>query len=296
MGAAGCFWREWQDAELTGVARHFFPWWWEEQYARDPVEEHSLTADERALMVRHGLSLGQIAYRRQLQTNFRGLTKQEYAEDANECFLSSGDCVFDTYAIDGRLRAICAPAQTRLKGQLQIWYPPIPGRKYLVAADPAGGGTEGDFSAAQVMDLGTGLQCAELQAKMEALEFAQELTRLGREYNDALMVVERNNHGSGVLAYLHGICRYPSIYTEGGKDGWLTNAVTRPQVLAGLGAALVESPEIFSSERLLKECRCFVRQQNGRTEAQAGEHDDCVMAMAIALAARREQLELRRVS
>jgi hypothetical protein len=67
-------------------------------------------------------------------------------------------------------------------------------------------------------------------------------------------------------------------------------------VLAGLGSALVESPGIFSSERLLKECRSFVRHLNGRTEAQAGEHDDCVMAVAIGLAARNEVLLMRRVS
>jgi hypothetical protein len=33
-----------------------------------------------------------------------------------------------------------------------------------------------------------------------------------------------------------------------------------------------------------------VRQASGRAEAQAGEHDDCVMAMALALAVRGEKL------
>jgi len=52
----------------------------------------------------------------------------------------------------------------------------------------------------------------------------------------------------------------------------------------------VETAGIFTSERLLRECRSFVRQASGRAEAQAGEHDDCVMAMAIALAVREERL------
>jgi hypothetical protein len=55
-----------------------------------------------------------------------------------------------------------------------------------------------------------------------------------------------------------------------------------------LASALVERPEIFQSRRLLRECRTFVRLRNGGTGAQAGAHDDCVMAMAIALAARAE--------
>jgi hypothetical protein len=61
-------------------------------------------------------------------------------------------------------------------------------------------------------------------------------------------------------------------------------------MLGYLGAALVEAPGLFSSERLLRECRSFVRQASGRAEAQAGEHDDCVMAMALALAVREEKL------
>jgi len=39
---------------------------------------------------------------------------------------------------------------------------------------------------------------------------------------------------------------------------------------------------------LRRECRTFVRQRNGKMAAQSGEHDDCVMAMAIALQVRAE--------
>jgi hypothetical protein len=52
----------------------------------------------------------------------------------------------------------------------------------------------------------------------------------------------------------------------------------------------VDEPAKFMSKRLLCECRSFVRLPNGRTGARAGAHDDCVMAMAIALAARAEML------
>jgi hypothetical protein len=59
-------------------------------------------------------------------------------------------------------------------------------------------------------------------------------------------------------------------------------------MLGQLNAALVEEPERFQSRRLLGECRSFVRQANGTSGAQAGTHDDRVMAMAIGLAARAE--------
>lgn len=286
MGASGCFWREWQDAASAGVVQHFFPWWWEPAYVSQPAKEATLTEEELGLRENHGLTLGQIGYRRLMQKRYRGLAKQEFAETAHECFLASGNCYFDTAAVDRRLGEVGDAPTIRLGGQLQVWFPPQAGRRYIVAADPAGGGAEGDYTAVQVIDAKTGLQCAELQAHFSVLETAQEVAKLAREYGNALVVVERNNHGSAVIAFLRGVCRYDHLFQQGGQVGWLTTSISRPQVLASLACALVETPEIFSSQRLLMECRSFVRKGNGRVEAQAGEHDDCVLAMAIALAVR----------
>jgi hypothetical protein len=66
--------------------------------------------------------------------------------------------------------------------------------------------------------------------------------------------------------------------------------LSRPAILGDLEGALVQEPRRFVSERLLRECRCFVRLENGRLEAKAGEHDDLVLAMAIALQARKKAL------
>ncbi len=91
-----------------------------------------------------------------------------------------------------------------------------------------------------------------------------------------------------MLAYLGGVCKYPSIYRQGGQEGWLTSSLSRPGMIGTLSAALVESPGAFHSRRLLKECRTFVRLRSGKTGAQSGAHDDCAMAMAIGLSARAE--------
>jgi hypothetical protein len=288
MGAGGCFWREWQEARETGMAQHFFPWWYEDTYVGLAVDEDTLTEDESRLMRAHGLTHAQIGYRRQIFANFRGLAKQEYAEDPTECFLASGECAFERDVIARRLTELDGPIEERLGGQLQIWLPPQAGRKYLVAVDPAGGGSEGDYSVAQVIDLESAIQCAELQRKADPRELAQEATKLAKEYNNALVVVERNNHGTTVLAFLAESCKYPHVYEQGGQGGWLTSTLTRPKMIGDMTAALSESPEKFRSERLLRECRTFVRQRNGKMAAQSGEHDDCVMAMAIALQVRAE--------
>jgi hypothetical protein len=116
-------------------------------------------------------------------------------------------------------------------------------------------------------------------------ELAGRLIALANFYNRALLVVERNNHGYGVLAHLQSQ-GYANLYKEGGQDGWLTSAVTRPAMIENLAAVLATEPGLFRSSRLLSEFRTFVRHPDGGSGGTAGSHDDCVMAMAIAWAAR----------
>jgi hypothetical protein len=290
-GVGGCFYDEWQKAGETGMVRHFFPWWMERRYRAQGVEDAELSLEERKLMSRHGLDREQIGFRRQIRADFRGLARQEFAEDEESCFLAGGDSVFELAAVEARLPTTAPPVELRCNGQLEIWLPPVRGKVYLVAVDPASGGSQGDFSAAQVLELETGLQCAEFAGHVGGLELARLVTELAGEYNRAWLVIERNNHGSGVLALAESVCKYPLIYRQAGQPGWLTTSVSRPAVLSRLNAALVEQPECFQSRRLLGECRSFVRMADGRTGARPGTHDDRVMAMAIGLAARAEMLE-----
>ena len=59
-------------------------------------------------------------------------------------------------------------------------------------------------------------------------------------------------------------------------------------MIENLGAMLIEQPSLFHSPRLLGELKTFVRHSDGHGAAAEGAHDDCVMAMAIALAVRKE--------
>jgi len=223
---------------------------------------------------------------------------QEFAEDAELCFRTTGDCCFDMDSLDQRLREVKDPAETRLSGRLQIFLPPQPGREYIVAVDPAGGGARGDYAAVEVIDRESGAQCAELRQRLRPRELAAAAGALAREYSapgrPALLVVERNNHGHGVLAFLTGAEPYEHIYCSKELPGWLTSAVSKPAIIGGLDTLLAEKPELFRSKRLLEECRTFVNHANGSMGAAHGTHDDCVMAFAIAQAVRREMLGSRR--
>jgi len=298
-GAYGAFYDEWASGVDAGegLVRHFLPWWLEPAYVGSAVDVDRMSKEELDLLHRHGLSPAQIGFRRELEARYGVMRSQEFAEDAESCFRTTGMCCFDLESIERRLIELRAEPLQRRGGALQIWLPPAAGREYVVAVDSAGGGEDGDFAAVQVVELATGLQCAELQQRLRPVELARAAAELATEYNRAVIVVERNNHGAAVLAYLETRERYDRIWCGGrqrGEPGWLTTASSKPEMIARLGSLLLESPERFYSRRLLAECRTFVASAHGATGAIRGAHDDLVMAMAIAQAVRAEVLSRRR--
>lgn len=294
-GAGGTFYEEWHRAPETGYQRHFYPWWWEPTYRR-PVEIAEFTDEEIKLMQKEDLDAQQIAFRREMRANFRNRAPEEYAEDPDSCFLASGDSVFDTEVIKTRLLQRAPIIETADHGRLLTFFPPLAAGKgflakqYIIAVDPAGGGTYGDYSCVQVIEKSNGVQCAELQGHYSINELAAHVARLARMYNDALVAVERNNHGYAVLVSLTMGQGYTNLYQTGGQPGWVTNVATRPRMLENLAGLLSAAPFMFLSPRLLEECRTFVRHPDGTCSAAAGAHDDTVMAMAIAEIVRAEVL------
>ena len=301
-GAGGYFHSEWLRAKRRldpdgGFTPHFFPWWIESAYRRRvrPGEVlEPFSESERLLIEGDGLTPEQIKYRRYLRATFGDLAPQEFAESDSECFLASGRPVFDVAAIDARMRILPPPLVVRNNGAEQVWYGPVAGRSYIIGADVAEGGENGDFSAAVVLDAETGLQCAELCARWPIPRFAEELARLGTRYHHALVAVERNNHGHAVLYALEQHLGYPRIYrhteTESRRvaKGWPMNEQTKPQCIMALSKILRDAPGILSSPRLLEQCRSFSYREDREMGALAGAHDDLVIAAAIAFAVRAQ--------
>jgi hypothetical protein len=286
-GAGGLFYQEWQRSEDTGYTRHFFPWWYDASYTLEAGASFApLTEEETELAAAQGLTIEQIAWRRKQWASLRGRAAQEFAEDPVQCFRASGECEFDLEAVERAMEAAGEPSEIRYGGRLKIWLPARPGREYVIGADPAGGGIEGDYSCAEVIDRDLGMQCAELHGHWAPGEFAKELMALGKEYNTALLAVEKNNHGHGVLAHLEG--KYPLLFMQKGQYGWVTTAYSRPRMIQNLAEVMIDAPRCFRSRVLLNECRTFVRDVDARVGAAPGTHDDCVIAMAIAWAVRKE--------
>lgn len=186
------------------------------------------------------------------------------------------------------------------EGPVRIYAMPEPGRPYVIGADTAGDGS--DWFVAQVLDNISGAQVCTLRSHYDEDSFARQLYCLGRFYGDALIGVEVNF--STYPVKLLELMGYPRLYVREVEDnytgalrrsfGFRTDRVTRPLILGELVRWVREHPELLRDEETVQELLTFVRSERLRPEAAPGAHDDCVMALAIALHIRPQQsMELR---
>jgi hypothetical protein len=104
-----------------------------------------------------------------------------------------------------------------------VFAAPQPGRRYVLGADPAEGNPTSDDSALTVMDL-DGEECAALAGKFQPAVLAAHADAIGRWYNGAGAMVERNNHGHAVLLWLTDHGSLPLLSGPDGRPGWLSNS------------------------------------------------------------------------
>ncbi len=141
---------------------------------------------------------------------------------------------------------------------------------------------------------------------MPPAQFARLLGAAGHYYREALLGVERNNHGHSVLNTLMNEVQYTNLYRHvdyhdpynyGQLPGWPTNAKTKPVMVDDLDEAISEGHLRIHSADLVRECLTYVVDDAGATGAQPGHHDDRVIAAAIAWQLRkrpRPQLQIAR--
>ena len=149
-----------------------------------------------------------------------------------------------------------------------------------------------------MIDNRTGRQAAVLRCRdLGEEEYAHQVYCLGKWYNWALVGVE-NNYSSYPTRELERL-GYPRLYVREVEDsfthrlrksyGFLTTAVTRPVLIAGLQTLMRQTPEAVVDRETLSEMLTFIYNERRRPEAQAGAHDDLVLALGIAHFIRGQQ-------
>jgi len=302
-GASGAFYDLWHSAVrgIGGWKPVFYEWWWDDGYSipLDPEEVIEYEADELALVERHGLTPEQIKWRREKLEEFessgehnRELFFQEYPEDPETCFLTSGNCFFDAPFLRTLKASAPAPLEERENG-LRVFRYPEPGYEYVMGVDTAGF-TGGDCCAFVVRDRRTNERVATLKNRdMAPFDLAEVACKTGIEYNTALITIERNGVGLSTVEKALEL-GYENLYWSVGQDGepkacgWSTTSVSRPVMLADLRQEVADMADDvidanLNDDRLIDEMLHFVKGVGigAKAEAAPGENDDLVICDAI---------------
>lgn len=191
-------------------------------------------------------------------------------------------------------------------GPLKIWQHPVPGRSYVIGIDSSGGGPDGDFAAAVVLDAEACAVVAIWRDHVPAIPWGKCCARLGHFYNLAMLSFETHPSAHGLsAAHAAAGMGYPKLFrhrmygrtTRDSTDevGFHTTSVTKPQCIDRVKQALDDNCPIPSQD-LVDELRLqrwdvpktgLQRQGAPRmVTASRSEHDDLVMSYAIALMSR----------
>lgn len=222
-------------------------------------------------------------------------------------FIGSGDTFFNAKILE-KLKGkdpimiqklhITNDEEYQHDAELYMFESPVPNRKYAMGVDVQSK-IGSDRSAIQVVDLTNSHQVQEyLGLQVNFKDLAKIIYEVNRIY-PSIIAVERNNNGEQVIEHLleynnldlfrdsmmPGSTSTADIIMKNDKFGFLTSQKTRPQILNYLYELVndykPDAPFLYS-ERLINEMLQFEYNFRNKPEAQAGYHDDLVMAFAIA--------------
>lgn len=308
-GVGGYFYDLWQQAKNgeNDFIPLFFPWFEHEEYRMPVSDGFVLTGEEQELKSQYNLDNEQLAWRRwAIRNNCNGdpqLFSQEYPSNDMEAFLVSGRPRFDMPTLmeylnqceDGQRGYLERVGSTLKfipdpKGYIEVWDTPQRGKEYFIGGDVAKGLVTGDYSAAPVYNADKNL-VALWHGHIDPDLFADQIVTLGLYYNEALLAPEENNHGLTVINKAKQ--EYWNIYKRTTHDkvtdetkeqlGWYTTEQSKKLAIDNLAKLVRERRIGIKSKKFVQELMTYIIEDDGKTNAQEGSHDDIVMASAIIL-------------
>lgn len=303
-----------------GYTPIFFAWFEMPEYRRIPLPGFQRTEEEEELARIFGLDDEQLAWRRWcIATQCGGdlnLFHQEYPATPDEAFIATGQCVFDKQALVLRREQVREDAweygmfrmeyniagrivhyewHQEMKGPIRIRKHPEKRVPYVFGGDTAGTGS--DWFAGHVLDNRTGEQVAVIHHQFGERAYAEQVYCLAMYYNEALVGIETNYSTFPELC-LEGM-GYRKLYVRQRLDnftgkmvdafGFETTTKSRPLAIDGLKDVAAGALETITDYETLGEMLTFVYDEDWKPQAEEGEHDDLVMALAIAHHIRPQQ-------
>ena len=267
----------------------------------------NLDADETQLYDM-GASLEQLVWRRQkIATDGLETFKVEFPSTDDECFLTTGQQLFDSKRIDSISNAIIKNKITYLQKDkivglplilqnlypksLQIYSIPKSGERYYIGVDCSEGIGQ-DYSTAIVLNK-DGEQVAQFKNnQLKPYQLADVIDTLGRYYNKALLTIEKASGGHSVIERLRYDKHYMNMtkyktYDEFNRAIWKvgfdTNNKTKSIIVNDAREWFEKGLLQIRSRGILDEMKVFVSNDKGGMGAISGQHDDLVMGLCLAI-------------
>jgi len=212
-----------------------------------------------------------------------------------ECnFLGSGDNVIPSETMKSiKEKHIREPENKFMGGALWQWKEPVQGHRYIMGVDVSRGDSE-DFSTISVIDFDEREQVLEYIGKVPPDILAEIAFKWGNSYNAFIVTDITGGMGVSTSRKLQEL-GYKSLYVDGVNpaDKWKWDPKTQDKI-PGINfnskrVLIIQAFEealrfdfSLKSQRLFNELNTFVY-VNGRPDHQKGQHDDLIMAMAIAI-------------
>lgn len=314
----GNWWHQQWDLAVRGESDYvpmFFPWWKHPDY-RLPTTltvKSELDVEEKKLLLM-GAPMEAIQWRRwaipNLAQNSLDLFMQEYPSTPEEAFLTTGTPIFNPITVndcydqsltgvtghlverpDGTIHFERDPA-----GYLTLFRKPAEDRRtdrYFIAGD-ASMTLNGDYSCAQVLDRRKTEQVAVWRGKMDATTFGEEMMKIGKFYNWAMLCPEILGGGQATIGIMKHK-NYPNIFTgvwpdrtTGGMQnimGWQTNFNRKQYAVSVLKKLFVDRSITIHDPNTRYEAVNYIMRPDGKMGNSANSaHDDTISALSIAVA------------
>jgi len=227
----------------------------------------------------------------------RNMSARQIAQELECNFNASGETVISAADINRLYDGITEPKyRVGFDRNLWLWEQYDAANTYLLVADVARGDAA-DYSVFHVIKLETMEVIGEYQGKPNLEQFASILDSTGKEYGEAMLVVENNSLGISILEKLQER-EYPNLYfsikgtheyiTEvqaqginNSVPGFTTSSKTRPLIIAKMEEFIRNQLITIYSSRIIGEFKTFIW-NNNKAQAMRSYNDDLVMALAIA--------------
>ena len=260
------FWKFWNDADndRNGFVNLFIPYW------EIPGRDEKWAAEQKAM-------LGELKFNQEVLCNFLGSSLTLIASDS--------------------IAQMSASPITYQKDGLDIYENVEKDHAYCIVADTAKG-VGGDYSAFQIIDI-TQMPYRIVgkyrNNEISPLLYPSVLYRVGREYNEAYILIEINS-SEQVAEILYGEYEYENIISvsrtpqgqvvNGGFGGSKTQlGVITDKKVKRIGCSnfksLVEEKKLIINDAdTIAEISTFIEKRNSYS-ADEGYHDDLVMPLVL---------------